>query len=35
MKCKSCEKETDDSFGLFCGRCDKAAFDALAESAES
>lgn len=34
MKCKLCEKESDDNFGLFCGRCDKVVFDAFVADIE-
>lgn len=29
MKCKLCGRETDGSFGLRCGRCDKIAGDTM------
>jgi hypothetical protein len=29
MKCKLCNKETGESFGIYCGRCDKIACDVM------
>jgi len=33
MKCQICGKETDESFGIYCGRCDKIAADVMMDLA--
>jgi|GEM_PF-4333380 len=27
MKCRSCDRQTDGSLGIYCGRCDKIIGD--------